>query len=255
MFSRIALTVAVIISLCCLPGKASDTGEQVKVVVVPSRYMLVKLGFDLAGMRSVKLMSYHDKTTTSETLLYEWNRRLKAWDPVDLSVYRSGDAVESRGSTLVVLIGSDKQVPSGLINGSSWADTVVRIESLDMVTLANSLDRIFRFTSAEWRGLAQKYGLELKDLNENLRRWGKYGKPGTENKKSQVDSIIQENTMQQTETETIAPEASVDEAQPVVFVEEKVDNSVVEEQDTQPEKGTASIEAAASEDTIAPEDK
>ncbi len=255
MFSKIALTVVVIISLCCLPGKASETGEQVKVVVVPSRYMLVKLGFDIVGMRSVKLMSYHDKTTTSETLLYEWNRRLKAWDPVDLSVYRAGDAVKSRGSTLVVLIGSDKQVPSGLINGSSWADTVVRIESLDMVTLANSLDRIFRFTSAEWRMLAQKYGLELKDLNENLRRWGKYGKPGTENKEPEVDSIIRENTMQQTEKEPIAPAASVDEAQPLVVLEEKVDNAVVQEHDTAPEKGTASVEDAVLEENIAPEDK
>ncbi len=230
MFSRIALTITAIISLCCLPGKASEAADESKVVIVPSRYTLVKLGFDLAKLRSVKLMSYHDNTTTSETLLYEWNRRLRAWDPVDLSVYRSGGAVEDNVAAMVVLIGSDKQIPASLINESSWADTVVRIESLDMVTLANSLDRIFNFSAAEWRWLSGKYGLKLKDLNEDLRRWGKYGKPGTQQKKPATQSIIDETTIQQTEKK-IAPSSLVIEEVAPLAVEEEKDNAVVIEKE------------------------
>ncbi len=234
MSSRIALAVVAIVSLCCLPGTANSAAEESKVLLVPSRYMLVKLGFDVSKIRDVKLMSYHDKTTASEAHLYEWNKTLKAWDPVDLPEYRSGGIADS-DSTMVIVIGSDKQIPSEILDGSAWADTVTRIETLDMVTLVNSLNRIFDFSPAEWRWLAGRYGLKLKDLNQNLRRWGKYGKPGSEKSKPTTESIIEEKTIERTETKTMASDIVIEEVQPCVNDEGGEDKITEPEPEVAPE--------------------
>jgi hypothetical protein len=177
---RKAVLFGFALSFCFLSSKASCAADTPDALVVPSRYTIVKLAFDMDRIRDVRLLSYHAKDTTEQTRLYTWNAGLEEWEPVSLAEYREAKIFRKEPGT-VLLVGTEKQMPAELLEASSWAEALVRLESLDIVELVNGLDKVFDFSPREWRWLAERYGLKLKDRNEKLRRWGKYGPPGSEN--------------------------------------------------------------------------
>ena len=69
-----------------------------------------------------------------------------------------------------------------------------------MLTLVNSLDHIFDFSSREWKWLAKEHQLELKDLNSDRRKYGRFGKPGEEQTvpmpgRTEVESTVTSETV------------------------------------------------------------
>ena len=145
------------------------------VLVIPERRTLVQLGFDIASLRDATLMTYR-QTADQLPRLHVWSPMLNIWQSVDPDGYVSGDALPGQVRD-VVMVGAPEGRPEALLLTPAWARDFKSIESTDMMELVNGLNDTYRFTPGEWKWLAPRYRLTIKDLNEERRRYGRYGRP------------------------------------------------------------------------------
>lgn len=148
------------------------------LLVIPARHTIVKLSFDIAMLRTVSLVTYSGDVT-AEPLIHIWRSDAQEWVETSIEEYRSA-GIFKVAPRRIILIGSDKDLPSALIRASTWCSDVKRIPTLDIVTIANSLHESLKFAPREWKWLSKRYDLKIEDLNAERRRYGKYGKPGEE---------------------------------------------------------------------------
>ena len=163
---------------CCaaVPFAARAGQTESTVLVIPARYTIVQMGFDIAHLRPVSLVAYPATLPThAPPTLHVWNREAQDWIPTSVAEYGEGSIFLTRPSTALVL-GPDADLPAGLADASErLAARAERIPALDVVEWVNTLDRHLNFTAQEWRWLADRHGLQIKDLNDERRRYGKYG--------------------------------------------------------------------------------
>lgn len=209
MSSRIILILTCVALSIPYLGANAYSAEESSVIVVPSRYTMVKLAFDMAKMRNVELVSYHDMTRVKETHLYLWDTSIREWRSVTVDGYNSQEILKQRPERIIV-VGSDKQLPQ-VLKETLQNPATLRVPTMDIVTIFNTLNKAFKFTPNEWKWLAGRYGLKLKDLNEEKRRWGKYGKPGEETVRPQKN--YRENVLlpreKKVQAEVISEEVNV----------------------------------------------
>jgi hypothetical protein len=154
--------------------------EATLLLVVPARYTIVQFAFDIAKLRpsTVAMVAYDDNPTNQAPRIHVWNGAIRDWMRMSLSEYRNGSFMRTPPKN-IVLIGSD--MPGGvLMEGSTWATAKKRVPTFSAVTLVNTLNETMSFTQDEWKTLARRYGLKLKDMNDERRRHGKWGVPGQE---------------------------------------------------------------------------
>lgn len=149
------------------------------LLVIPSRYTVVQFCFDIARIRSVYLVAYDQPATVQQPLLYAWNNDQSNWIPIKSADLGSG-SLFTVPPVRTVLVGGGAMLPANVAAAVSQAGAFSQVESLNLMDLANALHQSMRFTSSEWKWLAGRYGLQLKDRNEDRRRWGRYGPPGQE---------------------------------------------------------------------------
>jgi len=172
-FPVVAAVLFMAMAALCL---AQDT-EGPTWLVIPARYTIVQLGVDMADMRDVELVSYFGDAATADPPMHVWDGDAGSWVRTGIGEYSSG-AIPAADPAAIILVGGDKDLPGAIVRGSSWCESVGRIPTLNLATVINSLNEKLRFTPNEWRWLARRYGLKLKDQNAERRRYGKYGKPG-----------------------------------------------------------------------------
>jgi len=158
-----------------MPDRVGEGGGV--AMVIPARYRIVQLAFDIARLRDLTLVSYRETKTPQEPLMHVWQPGMREWSATDISEYGSG-AVFGRLPRKTILIGDDPSLLETLSQVTSWGGEMLRIATLDFVTLVNVLNGSLHFSPREWKWLAARYELELKDLNVEQRRYGRYGKPG-----------------------------------------------------------------------------
>jgi len=156
------------------------------VLVVPSRFTIIQLAFDVVALRDVTLIAYKSSGVDEEPVLYIWDKNLSAWKDITIDEYAIGSFSATTPSE-IILIGSDNDLPASLISGASQAKKVTRIDSLNVAPVINALNKDMKFTTKEWELLAERHGLKITDRNEERRRWGRYGPPG-QDKKVAVDA-------------------------------------------------------------------
>ena len=146
-------------------------------IVVPAREAAVRMAFDMAAMRPSYLVSYQARPGTEAPWLHVWDAAARRWIETTLEAYGAG-ANFGRMPRTVFLLGTEIEFPAQLEDLAGWADRSVRLTTLDPMPCLNAFHEAFAFTPAEWRWLARRYNLDLKDLNEQRRRYGRYGPPG-----------------------------------------------------------------------------
>jgi hypothetical protein len=99
------------------------------------------------------------------------------WVQVPVEDYQSGAAFKNKPAA-AILVGSAEEIPAVLVAASGWCKDVRRVPVLNLVELINGANEVMFFSEVEWGWFAQKYKLQLKDLNEERRRHGKYIKRG-----------------------------------------------------------------------------
>jgi hypothetical protein len=169
------MTLLVITSL----GATAHAAKRDAVIVMPGRYTVVQFAFDVARIRPVELVAYDKGVGDEPLLLHVWDAAAADWKPADIAAYQDGSLFDAQPKQ-AFLIGGDKDLPAEISDGSGWCKKVTRISSLKVVDMANSMNAKLNFSGKEWKRLAQRHNLELADDNAERRRYGRYGKPGTQ---------------------------------------------------------------------------
>lgn len=266
MFSKHTSKIGLVLILAAALSNTTMAARRntADVIVVPSRYTIVQLAFDIVALRDVALVAYGNSATTGELLLHVWDANNRKWKRITVDEYAVG-AFSSHVPDEMILVGSDNDLPAAIIAGASQASNVTRIDTLNLVTVVNTLHKRMHFKEHEWQLLAERHGLKIKDANYERRRWGRYGPPGT--KKTPESAQLPEEETEEPETVEPARLGPVEEqGLPQVETPKAVEPKAAVEAmpDTQEDAGKGSAEVMEAEDAIidstletaeAPEDK
>jgi len=144
------------------------------MVVVPARYSVLQVAFDLLQKRDAVLVSYQGDASTVTPTLHAWNGR--EWVYISFDDYAHANFVQVV-PTQVVLVGGEDLLPESLVTASSWCPLVMNVPAVDTATLVNSFGKTFRFRESDWQWFSSRYNLELADLNAERRRESWYDQP------------------------------------------------------------------------------
>lgn len=142
------------------PAVSSAVAQQDAVLlVVPSRYSVMQVAFDVARRYPTVLVSYQG--TIAEPVLHVWNGY--EWMPLSLTDYQSGAFLQSYPGRTAFL-GDDALLPASLRSISAWCNQVIQLPNLETHELVNGIGRYLPFTPADWRWFAGRYNLTLTNL-------------------------------------------------------------------------------------------
>jgi len=150
----------------------------VTLLVVPARYSVMQVAFDLAQKYAVVLVSYQGDASSETPLLHAWNG--KEWIKIGADDYANASFLQvPPGEAL--LIGDEKLLPPVLASSiKGWCPKVTTIPSIDTAVLVNSFAKEFSFKPAEWEWFARRYNLTLIDENVPRRKASWYDRPAYE---------------------------------------------------------------------------
>lgn len=149
------------------------------LLILPSRYTIVQLGFDLQKLRPISLIAYDDQAPVTEPALHAWDKVARDWTPIGLDQIRSGTLFTPPVAE-TVLVGSDRTMPVGLAEVAARLPALKTVPELNVAHIVNAVNESHDFSAREWQWLAARYRLKLQDLNYEQRRYGRFGKPGDE---------------------------------------------------------------------------
>jgi hypothetical protein len=198
-----------------LPVAASAaTRDGSTLLVVPARYSVMQVAFDLANKHSIVLVSYQGDATTSEPLLFAWNGN--EWVKITLQEYADASFVQTAPSR-VILVGDEQLLPPALADSAArWCLNVVNIPTIDTATLVNSFASIYSFKKAEWQWFSKRYNLELTDVNEPRRKESWYDRKAYQDEYNQKWGWLNRKTEMQPAAEPAAEQAPpVEQSTPV----------------------------------------
>lgn len=198
-FNLIALTLVPF-----LAAGSAQAARQQDVLVVQARQRTVALALDVRAMRDMVMITYRGTASTGTPLMHVWSPSANAWQELAPEAYAVGQFMPSQPGTLF-LIGSD--VPASVIDGAAQAAKVVRIDSVSIPEIANTLNQHLNFSTREWKALAERHGMQTRDLNYEQRKWGRFGPPSSERPAPEKPAMPDEQ-MPQELTESLDAAAS-----------------------------------------------
>jgi len=189
--------LVLVVSLNCVMA----TSRESTVVVVPARYKVMQVAFDIVTLRGVNLISYQKVPGSNDFLLHAWNPAGNVWEEVTPADLQGGVL----NTVATAVIGTDGKQFIDYV-GRSWGGAVKLLPTFDIATILTGLDACYHFKPYEWEWLARRYGISVKDVNYEKRRYGKYGPPGKARKPESVaPSSYQNRTIQSEDVETVSP--------------------------------------------------
>jgi hypothetical protein len=173
-----ALSFSILLLTIAMCGSSfARSSDKDTVIVVPGRPATVALALDVARMRGdVSVVLYQQIPKSTALALHTWNLKKADWDKLSLDDYSAG-RIQDASPKRIILIGTEPELMSVMERSSTWGQ-VTRLQTLVVVNVVNTLNDALNFSESEWRYLAKRYDLELKDLNAERRRYGRYGPPG-----------------------------------------------------------------------------
>ncbi|MDR0993441.1 MAG: hypothetical protein LBN38_02585 [Verrucomicrobiota bacterium] len=142
-----------------LAAPAALAQSDAVMLVVPARYAVMQVAFDVARRYPTVLVSYQG--ADPNPALHVWNGF--EWMPLALTDYQSGAFLQSYPSRAIFL-GDDSLFPASLRSISAWCGNAVQFAELDTPALVNSIGRYLPFTPSDWRWFAGRYNLTLTNL-------------------------------------------------------------------------------------------
>lgn len=135
-------------------------------MVVPARYSILQVAFDLARRFPVIVVSYQPREG-KDPLLHVWDGQ--DWLYLTLDDYRQARFVRVRPAR-AVLVGDETVLPTELVESSRWCPLVLNIRAMDTAGLINGMGQVLAFRDADWRWFAARYNMPLVDQNAELRK-------------------------------------------------------------------------------------
>ncbi len=159
------------------PAQA-PAAEGPTMFVVPARYSVLQVMFDVLRHYALVLVSYQGDAQSDRPALHAWNGQ--EWVPVSMEKFREASFLVNKPDR-VVLVGEPSQLPPALGEAASvWCSRVMTLTQLDTPSLVNACGKLFNFPPAVWRWFAARYNMELKDENAQRRKDSWYYRPWIE---------------------------------------------------------------------------
>jgi hypothetical protein len=189
MISKRGITAAVLCAFMVTgAAQAAERLSHQTVLVVPPRYRVMQLAFDMVKLRKVLLVSYQVSPSSGALLMHAWNPHAGNWSEITSENLLSPN-YQGLGT---VIVGQHADAFASGANVTGWAGAVKRIPSVLISDIVNGLDGIYRFRPHEWRWLAGRYEFQIDDTNYEQRRYGRYGPPNGTSAAAPVDSMALE---------------------------------------------------------------
>lgn len=226
---------------CIMPQSGTVSGT---ALLVPSRYTLVELAFNIREFRPVQLLIFD----SAKANLYAWHTSERKWLKTTADDINRIPEFELNK---IIVIGTERDIPQSFVNTlQKPAVSVERISSYDFKTVFNELNRHFKFSLSEWEYFAKTYDLTIEDRNAERRRWGKYGKPGSPKPLKQLQPVVMPEEIEQPKSTSPGVIQSI--TSPTGSAQEKVKaESVISPSVSTKEKASPSPEVKR----VSPEDK
>ncbi len=202
-------------------GKKAPEG--VSLLLVPARPAMVQLGMDMATQEHALLMSYAPGTSAKDLYLHIWDGT--KWMRIPHASYVNGSFIKNPASRLLV-VGDESDLTATLIETAlNWSPEVLHLGTDDVTELINQMGRLYGFKKADWEWIAQRYDLQLEDLNQDRVQpsWYDTNKASDLPKDEKPWKKNQENAPLQT------PETSLSPVMPPVAVSPVQEEVMVEE--------------------------
>ena len=212
MKRKVLLTLALLACMLVSQSMAMTPGR-VTMLVVPARYSVMQVAFDLSQKYAVALVSYQGDASSGAPLLHAWNG--KEWIKISADEYANASFLQvTPGEAL--LIGDEKLLPPVLASSiSGWCPKVTTIPSIDTATLVNTFAKEFSFKAGEWEWFAKRYNLTLNDANAPRRSASWYDQPAYEDEYSpKVDRWFGKRKAVPAPAETMEPVTTEPEVVP-----------------------------------------
>ena len=195
--------LAVVLAGAAQPAAA--VGPGLTMVVMPARYSVLQVGFDLFNRFPVVLVSYQGDATTESPLIHAWNG--EEWVKVSQEDYASAAFLQETPGR-VILVGDEKLLPPAMGGAAAWCPRVETVADIDTAALVNALAKPLSFSQADWKWFAKRYNLDLEDHNAARRTTSWYDRPAYEDEWTPK--------LRRGRAAPIAPAVESSEAMPVV---------------------------------------
>lgn len=166
---RTLLTVFILLGTLFMtsPLNAQPPGDRdFSILVIPAQHGAVQIARDFETFHPILILTY-DKAAPVETpFLHLWNG--SDWKRLQPESYRSGNFLRREPLRVIVVGPPTPQVENLVEQATQWSRReVLNIESEDAVELINALGLIFNIRPRDWRWLANRYVLDLEDINRH----------------------------------------------------------------------------------------
>lgn len=207
----VILMVAIGMTSCIAPQSVTVSGT---ALLVPNRYTLIELAFNIREFRPVQLLIFD----SAKTNLYVWNTSERKWLKTTADDI---NRIPEFDLNKIIVIATERDIPQSCVDGLEKPGvSVERISSYDFKTVFNKLNSHFNFSLSEWEYFAKTYDLTIEDRNAERRRWGKYGKPGSPKPLKQLQPVVIPEEIEQ--PKSTSPVVTPSPAQPTVSAQEKI---------------------------------
>jgi hypothetical protein len=146
------------------------------ILIVPARARMVQLAFDIQALRNVTIVSYRASDNPLQPLMHVWNRAGRNWLQIDVGQLQEERRLPAQPERVYV-IGQTGAVPEVILLALSHAKTIQTIHSFSVSEILTAMDATLAFNRAEWQALAERYDLNLTEVNQEQNRWGRFGPP------------------------------------------------------------------------------
>ncbi|MBM4153504.1 MAG: hypothetical protein FJ221_00535 [Lentisphaerae bacterium] len=158
----VAVGVSMLAGLAPLRARAQD------LLVVPARYSVLQVMFDVVKLRPSGLVSYQGGAASERPALHAWNGQ--EWVRIALDSLRDGSFAEIKPKR-IVLIGDADNLPPVLADAAQQlAPVVMNWTGMDNASIVNAAGKLYKFDSREWSWIASRYNMQIKDANSGRRQ-------------------------------------------------------------------------------------
>ncbi len=151
-----------------MAGVAPWSAWSQDLYIVPARYSVLQVMFDIVKLRPSGLVSYQGGATTERPGLHAWNGQ--EWVRIGIDSLRDGSFAEVKPAR-IVLVGDAETLPAALVDAAQQLSPVVmNWTGMDNASIVNSAGKLHKFTTREWSWIASRYNMQIRDSNTDRRR-------------------------------------------------------------------------------------
>lgn len=169
-FAAITLTTA---------GNVQAVPKSPILLVLPARLRPLQLGFDMLTIKTTVLIAYEQDTRSDDVALHMWNNASEQWVFLSIDDFMHGDFL-MRPPRAVYIVGENAAPPKAIADAAAQWQNVEIVESMHIADLVNAFRSAYKFKRRQWYWLQERYGFQINDLNEAVRKFNPYSIPASE---------------------------------------------------------------------------